>query len=456
MTSQPDRDGARARRVVVIGGGASGALTAVQLLRHGDARLSVTIVEPSEELAKGAAFSTRDPWHRLNVPAVTMSAFPGDPDHFRAWLDVPATSFPARADYGRYLAAVLEEARAASSASFRHLRARATRLVDGVDGLGVTVDATSEPLLADAVVLATGNTPPSLPSGLEPMRGDPRLVASPWAPAALDPVVDGETVLILGTGHTALDLAASVLRRHPAASVVAVSRRGELPRAHEDPWRPRLPEPIFDVATFRTFADPLAEAEAQVRAHGDDWRRALDSLRPIHQQLWLAMDGATRRRFTSEWRRTWELHRSRVPAEVMRAARGWIAEGRLTLSAGTIADTESHGSRVRVRFSGAGDPAATLAVDRILLAIGPDERPASNPLLAAGIEDGLLRADELELGPDVDPATGRVRDAAGSTARPIWAMGPLRRGAVWECIAIPEIRDQAARLAEELLGPGPA
>jgi uncharacterized NAD(P)/FAD-binding protein YdhS len=262
-------------------------------------------------------------------------------------------------------------------------------------------------------------------------------------------------VLILGTGHTALDLAASVLRRRPAATVVAVSRRGELPRAHEDPWRPRLPEPIFDAAAFRAFADPLAEAEARVRAHGDDWRRALDSLRPIHQQLWLAMDGATRRRFTSEWRRTWELHRSRLPPEVMRAARGWIAEGRLAIRAGTIAGVDLLGSRVLVRLTGAGDPGATLAVDRILLAIGPDERPASNPLLAAGIADGLLRADELDLGPDVDPATGRVRDAAGSTARPIWAMGPLRRGAVWECIAIPEIRDQAARLAEDLLGPGP-
>ena len=54
-------------RVVVVGGGASGALAATQLLRGGGAGLEVTVLEPRPELGLGAAFSTRDPWHRLNV-----------------------------------------------------------------------------------------------------------------------------------------------------------------------------------------------------------------------------------------------------------------------------------------------------------------------------------------------------------------------------------------------------
>jgi uncharacterized NAD(P)/FAD-binding protein YdhS len=448
-------DGRIPRRVVIVGGGASGGLVAIHLLRRGGKGLEVTVVEPRTELAIGAAFSTRDPWHRLNVPAITMSALPDDLDHFRRWLDVPPETFPGRADYGRYLRTLLAEAIASSAASFRHVQARAVRLAEGDGSLTVSVEGELHRLPADAVVLATGNELPTVPGSLVAWRADPRFVADPWARTALDPIADGEVVAILGTGHTALDLAASVLRRLPASVVIAISRRGELPRAHEDPWRPRLPQPIFSVAEFRAFDDPLAEAAARVRAHGADWRRALDSLRPIHRQLWLAMDDDLRRRFAGEWRRTWEVHRSRVPADVMRDVEAWIAQRRFVVRAGTIERLEADGARLRI-FVRAPDEAvaSSFVADRILLATGPDEHATANPFLAVACADGILRPDPLGLGLDVDPVSGRARDAAGLTARPVWAVGPLRRGAVWESIAIPEIRDQAAELAERLLGTG--
>jgi uncharacterized NAD(P)/FAD-binding protein YdhS len=456
VVSHETRAGDRiARRVVIVGCGASGGLVAIQLLRRGGTALEVTVVEPRAELAVGAAFSTRDPWHRLNVPAITMSALPDDPDHFRRWLDAPPETFPSRADYGRYLRTLLAEAIASSAASFHHVPARAVRLAEGDGTIFVSVEGEIHPLHADAVVLATGNELPAVPGSLAAWDDDPRFVADPWARTALDPFADGEVVAILGTGHTALDLAASVLRRLPASVVIAISRRGELPRAHEDPWRPRLPQPIFGVAEFRAFHDPLVEAEARVRAHGADWRRALDSLRPIHRQLWLAMDDDLRRRFVGEWRRTWEVHRSRVPADVMRDVEAWTAQRRFIVRAGTIGRLEAEGARLRIHVTAPGDAStSSFVADRILLATGPDEHATANPFLAAACADGILRPDPLGLGLDVDPVSGRTRDAAGSTAQPIWAVGPLRRGAVWESIAIPEIRDQAADLAERLLGTG--
>ena len=441
-------DGPAARRVVIVGGGASGGLVAAALLRDGPAGLEVTVVEPRPGLALGAAFSTREPWHRLNVPAVAMSALPGDPDHFRRWLACQPDAFASRTEYGRYLQSFLAEAAASSPATFRHVRARAVRLLDGAGGLAVAVDGDAAALPADAVVLATGNELPAIPAVLLPWRDDSRLVADPWAPGSLDPIADGEVVAILGSGHTALDLAASILRGRPRSIVVAISRRGELPRAHEDPWRPRLPQPLFTVEQFLRFEDPLADAARLIRAHGDDWRPAFDSLRPIHQQLWRAMDPELRRRFLADWRRTWEIHRSRVPPEVMRDTAAWIAQGRLEVRAGTIDAVEGAGPRLRIIV---GAPPQVVA-DRVLLAIGPDERATANPLLAAAIGDGLLRPDPLGLGPDVDPATGRVRDAAGAATRPVYAMGPLRRGAVWETIAIPEIRVQASEVAAAILG----
>jgi len=68
------------QKVLVVGGGASGALVAVQLLGKGD--FAVTVAEPSLRLGLGVAYSTTDENHLLNVPAGKMSAFPDRPDHF--------------------------------------------------------------------------------------------------------------------------------------------------------------------------------------------------------------------------------------------------------------------------------------------------------------------------------------------------------------------------------------
>ena len=116
-----------ARHVVIVGGGPSGTLTAIQLLRRGGPGLAVTVVEPRADLGRGVAFGTPDPWHRLNVPAVTMSGFVDDPDHFSRWAGVPKDRFPDRATYGRYLGTLLDEARAGSPVAFEHVRSRVDR-----------------------------------------------------------------------------------------------------------------------------------------------------------------------------------------------------------------------------------------------------------------------------------------------------------------------------------------
>ena len=434
-------------RVVIVGCGASGALVAIQLLRRGGEGLDIVAVEPREEIGLGQAFSARDPWHRLNIPAATMSALPDDLDHFRSWAGVPATAFPSRAVYGRYLQALLAESAGASKARFRHERALATSLGRGPRGPEVGL-ATGSVLAADAVVVATGNERPAIPAALAPLIGHPRFTADPWSASALDGIDDGEVVAILGTGHTALDLAASVLRRGPGYRVIAVSRHGELPRSHDDPWRPRFETPLFSVEEFLAFADPLADAAARIRAYGDDWRRALDSLRPITPALWMAMDDALRRRFVGEWRRTWEIHRSRVSADVMRDVQGWIAAGRLEVRAARVERVTQAGRQLRIHDQRPGEG---LLVDRILLATGPDEAPSANPWLAGAIAAGMMRPGPLGIGLDADPATWRVRDASGATALPVHALGPLLRGVVWESIAIPEIRSQAAGIATRIL-----
>jgi hypothetical protein len=89
--------------VVIVGGGFSGTMLAVQLARLGDR--PVTLVERSVPAGRGVAYATAHSGHLLNVRAAKMSAFPDDPDHFARWLSAgglgAGADFAARRDYGR-------------------------------------------------------------------------------------------------------------------------------------------------------------------------------------------------------------------------------------------------------------------------------------------------------------------------------------------------------------------
>ena len=436
----------RPATVAIVGGGPSGTLAAIQLLRRGWRGLEILVVEPREALGTGIAFATPEPFHRINVPAATMSAFPEDLDHFRAWADVAAADYPARAVWGRYLRAVLDAALTESPARLRHLRGRATGLaeVDGHLELGTDPEGVLEP---DAVVVATGNELPAIPSFAEGVAADPRFIADPWGTRWLDDVADGAVVAIVGSGHTAMDVAASVLNARPTARLIAISRHGEVPRPHEDPWRPRPPEPAFTVEEFRAFADPLVEARARIAAHPNGWIQGLDSIRPITQSLWGALDLGQRRRFVAEWRRDWEIHRSRFGPQMAAEVQGFVDDGRLAIERAAISGIAARADGLRVE----GADGRGWMVDRVVLATGPTEQPSASPFLALSIALGSLRAGPLDLGIDADPVTLRAIDADGSTERPVWAIGPILRGVLWETIAIPDIRVEAVRIAEGIV-----
>ena len=83
--------------IAIIGGGASGLLVAANLRRHFP-RVAFRIFEPG-----GAAYSTAEPSHLLNVRANQMSAWVDRPDDFVQWAGVANDAFARRARYGAYL-----------------------------------------------------------------------------------------------------------------------------------------------------------------------------------------------------------------------------------------------------------------------------------------------------------------------------------------------------------------
>ena len=123
-------------RVVVVGAGAAGSLTALHLARTARRRgtpLEVVLLDPAAYRARGTAFGTTDERHLLNVPAGGMSALPEEPGHFVAWrarhhpelLPEPYV-FAPRAEWARYLDETLGGAYDGDvPLGLRHLRVRA-------------------------------------------------------------------------------------------------------------------------------------------------------------------------------------------------------------------------------------------------------------------------------------------------------------------------------------------
>ncbi|WP_236960652.1 hypothetical protein [Methylobacterium durans] len=67
-----------------------------------------------------------------------------------------------------------------------------------------------------------------------------------------------------------------------------------------------------------------------------------------------------------------------------------------------------------------------------------------DPLLRRLMARGLVRPGPFGLGLDAG-ADYRALGTRGSGR--LWTLGPLLRGVLWECIAVPDIRNQAAEIA---------
>jgi uncharacterized NAD(P)/FAD-binding protein YdhS len=444
--------------IAIVGVGFAGAATAVQLLHRlaPEAAGELHLIERAAELGRGVAYGTRDPLHLLNVPAAEMSLLPDAPDHLVRWL--AATGHPAEAGayiprglYGAYVAAALEAAIAAAPPGLRvvrHAEAAISCLPAGPrHQLRLASGATLE---ADAVVLAWGLPPPAPPAWALPAGGTPAwLVASPWRPEALAPLPAGAAVLLLGTGLTAVDLALSLLA-HGAGVVHMVSRRGRLPAARHEAAAP-CPAWLDPATAPRRISRLMRRVREEVRAGavaGHGWQAVLEALRPVAPALWGALPWVERRRFLRHARGPWEAHRQLLPPLTAARLQAAAAAGRVTVRAGRVKALEEGPGGARVRVQAAGGGAEVLAVARVVVCTGPDDnyRRVRDPLAQSLIGSGLARPDALRLGLDVTPG-GRVRDEDGAPRPGLWAVGAVRKGALWESTAVRELRGQAAEVA---------
>jgi tetratricopeptide (TPR) repeat protein len=165
------------------------------------------------------------------------------------------------------------------------------------------------------------------------------------------------------------------------------------------------------------------------------------------------MDEADRAAFVAGDAGRWNVLRHRMPISSAATLHDLRLRRRLELRAATVTDVaplSEGGLRVGLSDGTRAD------FGWVVNCTGPqsDVRRLANPLLdellsPAGEPVPLATASTGGMG--VRTENGRLVDAEGSSAAPLWTLGALRRGELWESTAVPEIRTQALALANAVL-----
>ena len=440
--------------VAVIGAGASGTLLASQYSRKTLPGARLVIIGAGARPGRGVAYETPYLANVLNVPAGNMSAFPDDTQHFARWLaarlpETDACSFAPRRIYGDYLAGILAET----------LQSELVQLVDATAiGLSLrnelwTIHLQNGSIIqACSVVLAIGNALiPAAP--LDVSRIAPFFRGTPWAADAIQGLSRTAPVLLIGTGLTTVDVALSLRESGHTGQIHAVSRHGRVYHHHQPHTQQSLDELPDELRTPRSALRWTRIAIEQVQKTGGDWRAVIDSLRPHLSAIWHQWSLQQRASFLRHVRNLWDIHRHRMAPEVAAQLGRLLADGVLTIYAGRLLKAETVGSRACITIrSTQSEDTFVLYADRVINCTGPSRNYATTdiPLIAGMRNQGWLTPDRLGLGIETD-ADGRLISADGSPIGNLFTIGPLRIPALFESIAIPEIRVQANELAQLLV-----
>jgi uncharacterized NAD(P)/FAD-binding protein YdhS len=441
--------------IAVIGAGFSGTMTALHLLREVDC--PILLCERGQSFARGAAYSTHDRVHLLNVRAANMSAFPDEPEHFSKWLEAgehapselhetSVGTFVSRGVYGRYLSELLAGAVSGRDGAVR-LRIVPDEVVDlepADTGYNLVLAGGRKHHVSGAV-LAVGNL---LPNETEPGR----YVENPWAVSFADGLVPDEPVVVIGTGLTMVDIVTQLWASGFGGPVVAVSRRGLLPHTHvlTAPW----PTPNFIAAELRSPVSLLRRIRQEIsvaRKEGVTWQSVIDGLRPITSQIWRGLPAAGQRAFLRHLRPWWDVHRHRMAPPIGQQILGLIDQGYLQLRSGRILSVEAGSEHATVSYKARHcDETISLRAQKVINATGsvPASR-VNDTLVSRLLARDLIRLDRNRLGVDVTERFAALR-ADGETTPTLWALGPIVRGVLWECTAVPDIRRHAIDLAEQV------
>jgi uncharacterized NAD(P)/FAD-binding protein YdhS len=454
---------ARLKSIAVIGGGFSGATTAINLARLSQVSLQITVINQRHPVGRGLAYDTRRADRLLNVVARNMSALADEPNHFVEWLgtrseylDDPHSAlrerFVPRRVYGDYLQSLFQW----YCGTCAHERDTRIEIVHG-EATDIAIEdqraqitlAGGRIIAADKVVLAVGNqSPVFLPvHGLNPQSL--KYIGNPWIGWEEKLPSKDQDLLLVGTGLTMADNFLALQELGWRGRIMAISRSGLLPLSHFKGFEyPVLLDDESAVGGLRKIFSIFKQHYRTTRARNLNPAILIDKLRPFTQRVWQNFSLFEKRQFNRHFRSHWNFMRHRLAPEVHQQLCEAILSGRLEIIKGRLLECEESNDKLRILVESCRVK-SWIEVGALINCTGPRESylPSESSLFNNLFSRGLIEPDEMDMGIKVAPNFS-VTDRRGNDSEILYALGALLKGTLWETTAVPELRSQAFRLAE--------
>jgi uncharacterized NAD(P)/FAD-binding protein YdhS len=310
-------------------------------------------------------------------------------------------------------------------------------------------------VISDKVVLALGNfTPRNLPVKNTNFYDGKLYVQNPWSDEIFSSIKSNDTVFLIGTGQTTVDVLMRLHASGHAGKIIAISRHGMWPLQHTTfPSYPSFYEEIIKLKTVTDILRTVRKHFKEAAKKGIDENAVFDSMRSYSQELWMNLPVAEKEKFLRHLVRWFEIIRSRIPPQSMTIVNRMHSSRQLITVKGHILDMKSEDGRVEIQYvpSGEMEQKATIAA-LVINCIGPelDYTKVKDVLIQNLLHKGLIQSHPLKIGIYTLP-NGSIIDLSGKASEILLTIGSAMRGVLWETVAVPEIRSQAEQLASLLL-----
>ena len=452
--------------ITIIGGGASGSLLLINMLKYYEQNdVVIKWIEQSGEFGVGTAYSTDKDYQLLNVPANVMGLYHDYANDFFEWLLKKGYSYNEhdyvpRKIYGDYLKENL----------FNYLKNNQRIQLELIQAEVIDIDKADnliddkkytlhlqngKKISSDTVIFAIGNFLPSHPrvANMDYINSE-RYFRNSWDNETINGIRKTDDVLIIGTGLTMVDKVLDLYHQNHKGKIYSLSRNGYLPFTHYPCSRhQRYPDYTNELIASENAKDLFSIIRKHIDIgikSGIDWRVVVDTIRPSLPAIWDSLSLKEKKQFYRHLGSLWTVVRHRIPvicADIIHLLRDkkqlYILGGRLReINAVEKGFSVTYTNRETLENK-------ELVVQKIVNCTGPQLNLANieSTLLKNLLQKGFINIDELALGFDALP-DGTLLDKNKKLMPEFYTIGNGLKGILFESTAIPEIRLQAYNLSK--------